>query len=210
VRPLDSAPGALATVEDPWLLARELFSPCYIGGWTAAEHWELTEQLFRSVFVVTAAPRKRAHERRASLEFKIVRVKPERLRGATSVWRGDERVAVSDRERTIVDALVDPSWVGGVRHLAEMLEAYRRGATFDAAKLLARLSEAGSGAAYKRMGFLAELLWPAEHAIVDAARTHVTKGMIRLDPAVKSHGRMSKRWGLWINTSLAHEGGDDS
>src|ERR1035437_6646480 len=26
------------TVEDPWILARELYAPCYIGGWTAAEH----------------------------------------------------------------------------------------------------------------------------------------------------------------------------
>ena len=28
-------------------------TPCYIGGWSAFEHWDLTEQLFRDVLVCT-------------------------------------------------------------------------------------------------------------------------------------------------------------
>ena len=55
VLPLEADPRGAVTVEDPWLLARELFAPCYVGGWSAAEHWELTEQIFRSVFVISAA-----------------------------------------------------------------------------------------------------------------------------------------------------------
>lgn len=202
VRPLESAPSAIATIEDPWVLARELFSPCYIAGWTAAEHWGLTEQIFRETLVATAAPRRKSHERRLSTEFRIVRVSAERLRGLTEIWRGSERVSVSGRERTLVDALVDPSWVGGVRHLAEILISYRDNAHFDIAKLLVRLDEVGNGAAYKRMGFLAEALWPDATAVLDAARVRRTKGIIRLDPSVKSRGRMSKRWGLWINVTV--------
>ena len=34
------------SIEDPSLAAMQLFSPCYIGGWSAAEYWDLTEQLF--------------------------------------------------------------------------------------------------------------------------------------------------------------------
>src|SRR5580658_1258148 len=212
VRPLESAPKAIATVEDPWVLARELFSPCYIGGWSAAEHWGLTEQIFRETLVATAAPRRRSHEHRLSTEFRIVRVAAKRLRGITEVWRGPERVSVSDRERTIVDALIDPSWVGGVRHLNEMLVSYRESPHFDVAKLLVRLEEVGSGAAYKRMGYLAEVLWPDVTAVIDAARARRTKGVIRLDPSVKSRGRMNKRWGLWINVTVSsgHDVADDS
>jgi predicted transcriptional regulator of viral defense system len=212
VRPLESAPNAIATVEDPWVLARELFSPCYIAGWTAAEHWGLTEQIFRETMVATAAPRRRSHERRLSTEFRIVRVGAERLRGLTEVWRGSERVSVSDRERTIADALIDPSWVGGVRHLAEILVSYRDSPHFDAARLLTRLEEVGSGAAYKRMGFLAETLWTDPAAILDAARARRTKGVIRLDPSVESRGRMNKHWGLWVNVAVTpgHDAADDS
>jgi len=205
VRPLESELGTPATVEDTWLLARELFSPCYIAGWTAAEHWGLTEQIFRTTMVATAAPRRSTHERRLSTEFRIVRIDPERLSGTTEVWRGSERVAVSDRERTIVDALIDPGWVGGVRHLAEMLTSYRRSTHFEPNKLRERLTEAGSGAAYKRMGYLAETLLPDAIAIVEAALAHRSQGVIRLDPAVKSRGPMSKRWGLWINADVTAE-----
>src|SRR3990172_4822891 len=41
---------------DPWLVATHLFSPGYVAGWSAAEHWGLTEQIFRSIAVFTAAP----------------------------------------------------------------------------------------------------------------------------------------------------------
>ena len=41
-------------VQDPWILVPALFAPAYIGGRTAAEHWDLTEQIFRDIVVFTA------------------------------------------------------------------------------------------------------------------------------------------------------------
>ena len=41
-------------VEDPWVVAERVFSPCYVGGWSACSHWDLTEQVFRTLLVVTA------------------------------------------------------------------------------------------------------------------------------------------------------------
>src|SRR3989338_1532673 len=40
--------------DDAWSIAMELFSPCYISGWTAAEHWELTEQIFNTTVIFTS------------------------------------------------------------------------------------------------------------------------------------------------------------
>jgi predicted transcriptional regulator of viral defense system len=31
-------------LSDPWVLVPTLFNQCYIGDWSAAHHWELTEQ----------------------------------------------------------------------------------------------------------------------------------------------------------------------
>jgi predicted transcriptional regulator of viral defense system len=202
VLPLESTPGTAAIAEDAWVLATELFAPCYIGGWTAAQYWGLTEQLFRSTFVVSAAPRRRQQENRLSTEFHIARAAPDRMRGTTLVWRGSERVAASDRERTIVDALVHPSWVGGMRHLVEIMTTYRESREFAPKKLLGRAEESATGSAFKRLGFLAERLWPDERAIIEVAYKHRSKGVIRLDPAVKSRGAMSKRWGLWANVVI--------
>ena len=38
--------------EDPWIVAATLFTPGYIGGWSAAEHWGLTDQIFSVIYVV--------------------------------------------------------------------------------------------------------------------------------------------------------------
>ena len=40
-------------VDESWVLARAVFEPCYIGGWSAAEHWGFTEQIFNSTMVFT-------------------------------------------------------------------------------------------------------------------------------------------------------------
>jgi predicted transcriptional regulator of viral defense system len=208
VLPIEAKPGSPTVAEDPWVLAAALFAPCYIGGWTAAEHWGLTEQLFRSTFVVSAAPRRRQRENRLSTDFHIVRVRPERLEETVVVWRGSQRVAASDRERTIIDALVHPHWVGGVRHLVEIMTTYRESKQFDARTLLAQAEKHGTGSAFKRLGLLAELLWPGEKAVVDFAYRHRSKGAIRLDPSVKGRGKLSKRWGLWVNVAIDGAGRD--
>src|SRR2546422_10621137 len=48
VRPLEASTNIPSTVEDPWLLAQELFSPCYIGGCRAGARLGLTQPLFSS------------------------------------------------------------------------------------------------------------------------------------------------------------------
>ena len=203
ILPLEAEPGEKATSEDPWVLARELFSPCYIGGWSAAEHWGLTEQLFRSTLVVTAAPVRRARASFLGHEFRLFVVRPERLKvGLVHVWRGSDRVAVSSAERTLVDCLVAPELCGGTRHLAQLLREYGEGQSKDVARLVTVARDVASGAAWKRLGYLAEVLWPRETAVVAAAASCLSAGYSRLDPAVRERGRLLKRWRLWVNSNL--------
>src|SRR5207244_12584494 len=46
--------GQQQALADPWVMVPQLFGPASIGGWSAAEHWGLTEQLVRSTCVLTA------------------------------------------------------------------------------------------------------------------------------------------------------------
>lgn len=203
VSPMEASPDAPVAVEDSWALAARLYSPAYIGGWSAAEHWGLTEQIFRSTFVVTAAHVRTRLPRVAGASFRVVKVDRARLQNTTLVWRGRYRVAISDREKTIVDACANPDWVGGVRHLCEIFSSYLDGRERSAPKLLARANELGRGAAFKRLGFLAERLWPEAREIVRDSLANRSAGNIKLDPAVRTRGKLDKRWGLWINVSVA-------
>jgi predicted transcriptional regulator of viral defense system len=205
VLPLEAQPGRPTISEDPWVLAREAFSPCYIGGWSAAEHWGLTEQLFRSTLVVTAKNFRTTKINVLGNEFRLFRVPHSRIAGTINVWRGRERVPISDRERTIIDALRRPELCGGVRHLADIMREYGRSAERDFRKLSNVAREFANGATWKRLGYLAEVLWPEEKALAGEARNHLTAGIVKLDPRVSRRGTLLRRWGLWINAAISKE-----
>src|SRR5216683_623653 len=99
--PLEAEPGKAATAADPWILAQEVFSPCYIGGWRAAEYWALTEQIFRPTLVVTAAAIRSKSIELLGQEYRLFRVPASRVRIDTSVWRDSVKVKVSSRERML-------------------------------------------------------------------------------------------------------------
>ena len=199
VLPLEVEPGRPTTVEDPWVLASVVFAPCYIGGWSAAEPWGLTEQIFRSTLVVTAAHVRRQSASVAGQEFRLFPVPRARLAGSVTVWRAAERVSVSDRERTIVDSLRRPELMGGVRHLTDVMREYAHHPEHNFGKLTAVARDFASGAGWKRLGYLAEQLWPEQDALIAEARSRVTAGYVRLDPAVKARGSLVRRWGIQVN-----------
>ncbi len=202
ILPLESSGGVTAVAPDPWVLAHRLFTPCYVGGWSAAEHWGLTEQLFRSTFVVTSANIRDRSPFFLGTEFHLVRVRPDRFSGAVPVWRESVRVQVSDREQTIADALVDPTWVGGIRHLIDMMKVYTGERKSDFQKVFEYLSLSRTAAGFKRFGFLLEKLFPDETTLISAARERLGAGLIRLDPSIRTKGRLLKRWGLWVNATI--------
>ena len=195
VVPLAAGPDD-SVVEDAWRLVPRVYSPGYVGGATAAHHWDLTEQLFRSTFVFTA---RKIRKREVEIEGAafVLRHRAERLLfGTRTVWRGTTKVEVSDLHRTIVDMLDDPSTGGGIRHVADCLRAYLQRREADSATLLDYVARVGNGAVYKRLGFLLEGDEKAT-AIVAACRERLTAGVVKLDPAIASK-RLVTRWRLWV------------
>jgi predicted transcriptional regulator of viral defense system len=211
IAPLEASSLSAAPYEDPWTLAAAVFAPCYIGGWSAAEHWGLTEQLFRETFVVTSASVRSTHRTVGGLDFRLVRVSASRAVGDAVVWRRTIQVACSSPERTLVDGANSPGWIGGVRHLAEVVSRYAERPSHDLNAFVESLVHHGRGAGAKRLGFLAERLMGGEaddqvHEtllfIRDVARKHLTSGVVKLDPGVRSRGHMNTAWGLWINAEV--------
>lgn len=198
--PLEAS--AKGVPEDSWVLADELFAPCYIAGWTAAGYWSLTDQLFRTTFVASAASIRRSDPAPLDTPFKVATVPADRISGFVEVWRGGARLRVSTPERTVVDALRHPAWVGGIRHLGDVLGTYAGSVPDAEAKLVAELCRSGNGAAHKRAGYLAEQLWPEATGLIEIAWAGRTAGVVKLDPSIKGRGRMTRKWGLWINAEV--------
>ncbi len=191
-------------LEDPWIVADRLFSPCYIGGWSAAEYWDLTEQIFRTIVVMTTKrPRDRAPVLKGT-SFMLRTVSEKTLFGTKSIWRGQVKVSISDPSRTILDMLADPRLGGGIRPTLDLFLNYMKSENKDVSLLTEYAKRLGNGAVFKRLGFLMERYAPDQAAAIALCRAQLTKGLAKLDPSRKA-GKLATRWRLWVPENLAKE-----
>ncbi|GAB5512204.1 MAG: hypothetical protein Rhims3KO_36050 [Hyphomicrobiales bacterium] len=186
-------------LDDPWVLVPALYSPAYIGGWSAAEHWDLTEQIFRDLVVLTAQQVRVRHQDVHGASLFLRHIREDKIFGTKSLWRGRTRVAVSDVHRTIVDMLDDPVIGGGIQHVADCFHAYVKRPDCDPEELISYADRLGNGAVFKRLGFLAEQT-PGGKTIAERSRARLTKGNAKLDSALKCP-RLVTRWRLWVPQS---------
>lgn len=176
---VDSAP------DDAWVIAEAAFAPCYISGWSAVEHWGLTEQVFRVVQVSTSRRMRDRQPKMGGIDFRLRTVNKNLLFGLKTIWRGRARVKVSDPSRTIVDLMFAPSLGGGLRSCVDMLENYLASKEHrDIALLMAHAKTLGVGTVFKRLGFLLERYAPEERKAIEQCARSVTKGYTPLDPAL--------------------------
>jgi predicted transcriptional regulator of viral defense system len=148
---------------------------------------------------------KRIGSRRSEIQGTPVRIKvvgPRRMFGTVGVWRGSERVEVSDPSRTIVDLLDDPSMGGGIRHVAEVLEEYLAGPHRDDKLLLDYCERFGNRSVYKRLGYLLEALRIDEHVLIERCRERMSSGVVPLDPSVGAPGTRNSGWNLRVNARI--------
>ena len=199
---LDSL-GADQVVQDPWILVPALFAPAYIGARTAAQHWDLTEQIFRDIVVFTARPVRVKTIERQNIIFTLKHVRENQIFGTKPIWREQTKIAVSDIHRTIVDILNDPALGGGIQHVADCFDRYLHHRDRDAATLIRYADRVGNGAIFKRLGFLAEQ-HPLGESLLGACKDRLTKGYTKLDPSLDCR-RLVTRWRLWVPKTWVKE-----
>jgi len=188
--------------EAPWLVAGRVFTPCYIGGWSAAEYWELTEQIFNSVYVVTSRPFRNKNINVQGTDFVLKFRKKIILDHTKGVWIGSEKVFVSGPSQTIVDILDDPAAGAGIRHAADIVEGYFRSEAANEMELLDYIGEYGNKTIYKRLGFILESLGLASEGFVETCRKKISRGYSALDPTIKIKGTYNRRWNLRVNAGI--------
>jgi predicted transcriptional regulator of viral defense system len=201
--PLDSRTASIP-LEDPWLIAERLYSPCYIGGWSAAGYWELSEQIFRRIVVMTT---RRPRIRRPTVkgtDFFVRTVSNKSLFGLKTVWRGQVKINVSDPSRTIVDMLCDPQLGGGIRTVIDIFRNYLSSKNKDLELLISYADRLGNGAVFKRLGFVLELVSPEDKTALLECRKRLTTGNAKLDPTMPANSLIT-RWRIWVSEKWAKE-----
>jgi predicted transcriptional regulator of viral defense system len=182
-----------------FIVAMELVSPAAIAYWSALNHHGMTEQLPRTVFVATDHPVRRQPGEVLGVSYKVISLRPGKFFGVVKDWINEMPFMVTDREKTIVDGLDLPQYVGGV---AEIVKVLSIGWTqLDESILRKYTAKIGNSAVAKRLGFLMETLGLGD---VGKLRKVVTlaPGFSPLDPTLPRHGKYNRRWGLLVNTEI--------
>ena len=186
-------------VEDAWVLAMEVFSPCFISGWSAAEHWGFTEQIFNAVSVVTTRPQRSAEQVLSGVKFRSRTLPKERFFGAKKIWFGSQRVEIADPHRLMIDILDDPTIGGGGRHVLDVVASYWKSDHADPGVLFEYAKRFGRGALFKRIGFTAERFGNVDATWLESCRERITEGVSKLDPSGPNRGKILTRWRLRLN-----------
>lgn len=202
--PVDAA-NPSAWSEDALLVAAEVWSPCYLTGWTAAHHWGLTEQVFRTTVLKTSQRVRTSSVHLLDHDYIVSHVGDDVMTwGLKTQWQGDVRLSFADPARTVVDILDAPRLGGGIRHGAEVLMAYLD--ERDPARLIEYGDRLGNRAVFKRLGYLIETLDLDLPDLVSACQVRLSSGISALDQDGPDGGRRVMRWGLRVNVAVAKEG----
>lgn len=182
-----------------FVVAMELVSPAAIAYWSALNHHGMTEQLPRTVFVATDHPVRRQPGDVLGVTYKIVSLKPTKLFGIMKEWMNEIPFGVTDPEKTIIDGLDLPQYVGGISEITKALTA--SWTMLDEKKLRKYAAQIGNSAVAKRLGFIMEML---ELGDVKALRAEAPRapGFSALDPTLPKHGKYNRKWGLLVNMEV--------
>lgn len=187
--------------QDALVLAGAVWSPCYFSGFTAARHWGLTEQVFRTTIVKTTQRVRSSTANLLDAEYLLMHVTEEALEwGLEAVWQEEVRLLFADPTRTVVDVLDAPRIGGGLRHAAEILRAYLD--EYEGERLVEYALRLGNRAVLKRLGFLLESQGWGAPKLIAACRAELSSGISLLDPDGPRMGPRAPKWRLRINVAI--------
>ncbi len=195
------------TTESSFLIPSALAGKkgCYIAYWTALNHYGFTEQF---PFVVTAATTSRVVKNKVhGVRYEFITLAEHKYFGTMNLFLGGTKALISDREKTIVDALDHPEYCGGINEVAKCLwntrdEVAFKGEEVSIEKIFDYSKRMKNSAIIKRLGYLSDVLEmeiprPIYRQMLDA----IGAGRSKLNPFSKLDAKINTRWNLFVNTT---------
>jgi len=173
-----------------FIIGSMLAEPYCISYWSALHHHGLTEQIPNTVFIQTTSRRKNQRQEIFGVDYRIVRVKEEKLFGVEKAWMDGTQIHITDREKTIIDCLDKPQYCGGVVEVAKALNNVKP----DVKRLRSYAERIGNSAVLRRLGYLTDIIG------IDLQLPKVeTRNYLYLDPTMPKKGTKNARWRLIVN-----------
>ncbi len=183
---------------NPYVVARELTGAkdYYVSHASAMDIHGMTTQPQLVIYIT----RPQLMRSRAVLgtEFRFVHCRRAHFFGTIEHWVDkQEKVVVSDPERTVLDGLRQPQYCGGVTEVAKGL--WMRRADMDVRKLVDYALRLDIGAVIRRLGYLLEVYGIEAPSDIQRLRGRLSPAYAVLDPLLPPEGKFLARWRLRLN-----------
>ncbi|MEA1994527.1 MAG: hypothetical protein U9N35_09095 [Euryarchaeota archaeon] len=172
---------------DIYEIVPEIFKPSYIAFWSALHYHGMTEQVPRTVFLITT--RRKRPMRIQEQKVQYVTVKKEFFFG----YERYDKVVVSDKEKTVIDCLRHPEYSGGISHIYDAISD-----DLSTEKLINYCKKTNSSAIASRIGYILDKKG-VEFEKEELKKIISTYTM--LDPK-QEKSDLNTEWKLYVNRRL--------
>jgi len=183
--------------EHEFIIASSLIEPYYIGFRSALNYYGYTEQISRTVFVVSTSRKLKSSLDISGVTYRFVYMSESKFFGARQISIDGYQVNVSEPEKTIVDCLDRQRYCGGISEVAKALWYGRD--ELDFVKMAEYSRRNGNRAASQRLGYLVEMLGFKAKKAVDILLQSLSSRYTPLDTLSESKGKYAERWKIIVN-----------
>ncbi len=175
-----------------FVIASMLVKPYCISYWSALHHYGFTEQIPATVFIQTTARKKHQNIEIFGINYKIIRLTPEKFFGKRKEWFFNDPIMITDKEKTIVDCLDKPQYCGGI---VEVIKGIREG-DFDPRLISDYASKIKNTGVIRRLGFISDY-YDLEIKLPNINKE--IRNYLLLDPTMPGEGIKDSKWRLTVN-----------
>lgn len=175
-------------------IPKHLINPYYISHWTALNYHGLSEEIPQTTFTTTLKPKKPL--KILDTNYYFIKTTKKKFFGWKKYKIEEEKINISDKEKTIADCLDHPQHTGGIDEVAKAI--YFNTNQINLKKIEDYLTRIGNNTALKRYGFILDSC----NINYQPQKKKLSKGYGLLDPLTPKKGPYNNKWLLQINQEI--------
>jgi predicted transcriptional regulator of viral defense system len=173
-------------------VAMALVQPAAISHWSAMSYYNLTDQISRQVYITTTHG---GGFPVFGLIYQIMKTNPSRFFGHIKIWINDQKILITDKERTLIDGLLSPQYCGG---FDEVISGFQRASGQIDIKKIIEYAFKLDRVIPRRLG------WILEHLQIGGDYSKLLESVPMssvgsLNPSGLRKGQINMRWNLIEN-----------
>lgn len=171
----------------------------YIGYSTIYNYYGFSDQISQTMYILNTTVQRQKYI--GNMLFKLIRVSPKRMYGIEKIKIRNSEVAVSDKERTLVDLTYFPDPVGSLKKALDILKLQVTTGKIDIKKLIKYAVRFPSISTRKRIGLAVEQCKVSDATLMPLLKSIRKTSLITLYGAKSRKGAINNKWKVIIDDS---------